>query len=204
MFSSKQTSWTMVSVSVCLTPEKTCANSALDEVGTRRAYRRAVTLTTQHDKVAVIAMNQTCVKLPFHRAAAAFATVLIGILCADPASADGHRARLSRDLADRIATGAPGSTDVILIGNAERIRSVAARYGANLKKTLRTGAVLEVTSGQLDALSQDPDVAQVSGDVAVTRMMAVTPQAGGADQVWSGGGEGVPGFNGPRVRDVGD
>ena len=55
-----------------------------------------------------------------------------------------------------------------------------------MKKRLRSGAVLEVTGGQLDAISQDPDVDHVAGDVPVRRMMAVTTQATGADQVWGG------------------
>ena len=46
--------------------------------------------------------------------------------------------------------------------------------------------MLEVTAGQLDALSQDADVDHLSGDVPVVRMVAVTTEAIGADQVWAG------------------
>ena len=72
------------------------------------------------------------------------------------------------------------------------------RKSATVKKVLRHGAVLEVTGGQLDALSQDPDVAHLSGDVAVSRM-SVTAQAIGADQVWSGWLEGIAGATGRGI-----
>ena len=72
-----------------------------------------------------------------------------------------------------------------MTGTDEQVRTLAARYGATVKKSLRGGAVLEVTAGQLDALSQDPDVDHLSGDVPVQRGWAVTTEATGADQVWA-------------------
>ena len=78
-------------------------------------------------------------------------------LVAVPASAAPHKARLSRDLADRVAAGREEPTSVIVSGTPDLVQALVARYGARLKKSLRGGAVLEVTGGQLTALSQDPD-----------------------------------------------
>ncbi|MCA1558754.1 MAG: S8 family peptidase [Acidobacteria bacterium] len=103
-----------------------------------------------------------------------------------PAQAGPHRARLSGDLAERLAQGRDEPTSVIVSGSRHEIEALAARHGARLKKLLRDGAVLEVTGGQLDALSQDADVDHLSGDVPVHRMMSVTTAAVGADQVWIG------------------
>src|SRR4051812_6584688 len=114
-----------------------------------------------------------------------------------PAYAAPHRARLSRDLADRVAAGREDSTSVIVSGTPETVQELAARYGARIKKSLRGGAVLEVTGGQLTALSQDPDVDHASGDVRVQRTMAVTTESTGATQVW--GGNGLPGFTGRGI-----
>ena len=90
---------------------------------------------------------------------------LVGLV-SRPASAAPHGARLSRDLADRVAAGREDSTSVIVSGTPDTVQGLAARYGARIKKSLRGGAVLEVTGGQLAALSQDPDVDHASGDVA--------------------------------------
>ena len=108
-------------------------------------------------------------------------------LLSAPAEAGPHRARLSRDLADRIAAGSNESSKVIVSGSPEQVRTIAARYGAQVKKSLRGGAVLEVTGGQLAALSEDADVDHASGDVRVQRTMAVTTESIGATQVWGSG-----------------
>src|SRR5436309_5273920 len=130
---------------------------------------------------------------PGHPSKRLLVGVLVCVCCGggtvtgvSPASAAAHRARLSRDLADRLAARDERATDVIVNGSAETVNAIAARYGAHVKKRLQSGAVLEVTGGQLDAISQDPDVDHVAGDVPVRRMMAVTTVATGADQAWAG------------------
>ncbi len=78
------------------------------------------------------------------------------------------------------------------------MRTLATRYGAVLKKSLRGGAVLELTGGQLEALSDDPSVDHLSGDARVQRM-SVTNEATGATQVWSG----IAGLGGYTGRGIG-
>ncbi len=109
-----------------------------------------------------------------------------------------RRARLSRDLSERLAVRADAPVDVIVTAGETEVDTLATRYGARVKKRLRNGAVLEVTGGQLADLSEDADVAAVAGDVPV-RTMSVTTTAIGADQVWSGAAAGPRGFSGRGV-----
>jgi subtilisin family serine protease len=108
------------------------------------------------------------------------------LVSAMPAVAQSHRARLSQDLAEHLSARREASVRVIVRGGEADLQDLATRYGAQVVKTLRDGAVLEVTGGQLAALAEDPDVAHLSGDATVTRMMAVTAASTGADQVWAG------------------
>src|SRR5262245_42979550 len=94
-----------------------------------------------------------------------------------------HRARLSRDLADRIRQRVEAPSEIIVSAADGAIDQLVARYGARLKKRLAGGAVLEATGGQLDAIAQDPDVDHLAGNAIVRRMMADTTEATGADQV---------------------
>jgi len=98
-----------------------------------------------------------------------------------------HRARLSADLADHLATGSP-SIDVIVDGDGPMVDAIAARYNLVVKRRMKHGAVLRVNAGQLDALQRDADVDHLSGDVAIRSSMAVTNVSIGADQVWAGDG----------------
>ena len=68
------------------------------------------------------------------------------------AAAQGRHARLSRDLAARIASGDQGVTRVIVEGAGDQLQAIATRYGARVLKVLRRTAVLEVNGGQLDGL----------------------------------------------------
>lgn len=113
-----------------------------------------------------------------------------------PAQAGPHRARLSRDLADRIAAGGAGTAEVIVSGTPEQLRALAERHGARVTKSLHEGAVLQVPASELGSFSEDPDVDHASGDVPVQRAMAVTTEATGATQVWDGG---LKGFTGRGV-----
>ena len=109
-----------------------------------------------------------------------------------------HRARLSGDIAERLAKRVEASTPIIVSADDARVDALVARYGVSLKKRLAGAAVLEATGGQIDALSQDPDVAHIAGDAKVFRQMAVTTEATGADQVWNGF-DGLRGLTGRNV-----
>src|SRR4051812_6405388 len=102
-----------------------------------------------------------------------------------PAEAARH-ARLDADLEQQLTAGAQ-SIDVIVHGSRASVALLAARYGLTVKRYLSSGAVLSVTAGQLDALSQDPDVDHLSTD-ALVRSSNLTTESIGADQAWQGVG----------------
>lgn len=103
-------------------------------------------------------------------------------LCA-PAEA-AHRARLGADLERTLATGSQ-SIDVIVHGNRAEVDALARRYNLRVRRYLKSGAVIGVNAGQLDALSRDEAVDHLSADAAVRSSSLVTESIG-ADQVWAG------------------
>ena len=127
------------------------------------------------------------------------ALVALSFVAASAEAAGSHRATLSKDLAERLAAGDQSAARVIVTGTPQQIQILAQRYGAQIKKQLRNGAVLEVSGGQLDALSQDDDVSHISSDAPVRRMMAVTGTAIGADQLWASAFTGTRGYTGRGV-----
>ena len=123
------------------------------------------------------------------RATAATMSVLALLVfgAALPAAAQGHRARVSADLADHLTAGSQ-NIDVIVHGTPAEVAAIAKRYNVKITKNLETGAVLHVNAGQLDALQQDPDVDHLSGDIRIQSSSDVTAESIGADQVWAGTG----------------
>ena len=103
---------------------------------------------------------------------------------ASPAIAQ-HRARLSTDLADRLATG-DQDIDVIVHGSRTDLDALATRYNLRVKRYLRSGGVLRINAGQLSALQDDASVDHLSSDAPVRSSVDVTRATIGADQVWSG------------------
>ncbi len=120
-------------------------------------------------------------------------------LSAAPIEARQHRARLSKDLADRLTARVASPVDVIVTASEDQAQELTARHGAQIKKRMRGAVVLEVTGEQLESLSADTTVVSISGDIAV-RSMGMTAESIGADQVWQGGAlEGLQGYSGRGV-----
>jgi serine protease AprX len=112
------------------------------------------------------------------------AGVLLG---AADAHAQGRRARVSSDLAERIDAGDAGATTVIVTGTDAQLGQLVARHRLGVVKRLATGAVLEVPAGALAAVAADPNVDQLSSNYAIRSQMAVTNQTIGADLTQEGG-----------------
>jgi serine protease AprX len=110
------------------------------------------------------------------------AGALLSVTCVAPVAA--ARARLSADLIDHKRAGS-AAIDVIVHGTKAEVAALAARYNLRVKKSLKSGAVFQVTAGQLDALEQDGDIDHLSGDARI-RASDVAIQTIGADQVWAG------------------
>ena len=103
--------------------------------------------------------------LPSLVAVALLATCSLELEAAGPRGAG--RARLSRDLADRLGSGRSRAVRVIVSGDDARIERLAARHGARIAKRLEGAAVLEIAERTLDAMSDDEETAHLSGDVPV-------------------------------------
>src|SRR5688572_12169552 len=118
---------------------------------------------------------------------------------APEANAQGKRASLSEDLAQKLRDGDFEGTTVIFTGTQARVDDVAARHGLRITKRLKSGAVLEVPAHRLEALATDSAVDHLSGNHPMRSQMTVTNQAIGADQVHAGLAAGIPGLTGAGV-----
>ena len=127
---------------------------------------------------------------------AASAAVLV--LAASTALLAAPPERLSQDLKAALERGSADRFDVIVQGSAAEVDAAASRYG-ELKKRLRTGAVLGVSRAALAAMAGDASLGHVAGDAPVQSMMAVENEAVGADQVQAGAIAGVQALTGRGV-----
>ena len=91
-----------------------------------------------------------------------------------PARAE-HRARLSAELSDHLAAGSQ-SIDVIVHGDRATVDALAKRYNVEVKRYLRSGAVLQVNAGQLAAIRQDETIDHLSGDTRIRSIADVTAE----------------------------
>jgi serine protease AprX len=97
-----------------------------------------------------------------------------------------HRARLSADLADRMAGGSQ-AIDVIVHGDQLEVEALAKSVNVPVKRILKKGgAVLRLNAGQLAALQADPAVEHLSSDARIHSVAEVTALSIGADQAWAG------------------
>ncbi|HEY6362518.1 MAG TPA: S8 family serine peptidase, partial [Vicinamibacterales bacterium] len=114
------------------------------------------------------------------------------------AAAEGRHARLSDDLVQRLRAGDTARHTVIVTGSAAQVSAIAQRHRLTVRRWLKTGALLDVPEGALEALAQDGGVDQLSGNHRLSSQMTVTNTAIGADQVWEGL-DGIPGVSGEGV-----
>ena len=97
-----------------------------------------------------------------------------------------RHARLSADLQHAVASGDLSGRTIIVTANRGRVQKLVRRHGLELVKWLKSGAVLQVPEGALEALADDELLDQASGDHVVRGSMDVTKLAVGADQAWDG------------------
>jgi serine protease AprX len=131
------------------------------------------------------------------RSPALVAVAACVLAAAAPAEAQGRRARLSEDLSVQVAAGS-STIDVIVHGTRADVDALARKYNLRVKRYMRSGAVLRVTAGQLEALQQDETQEHLSADVPIRSIADVTAETIGADQVWAGS-ESVPALSGAGV-----
>ena len=79
-----------------------------------------------------------------------------------------ERARLSKGVSDHLASGSRVPLDLIVRGSADEVDALAARQGLSIKRRLQSGAVLQASAAQIEALRDDPAVDHLSADVKVS------------------------------------
>src|SRR6188508_1928191 len=98
-------------------------------------------------------MNKKTIRIGIGRSlrtcASLSALILVVVLVLpQDAQAGPRRARVSRDVADRLAQRVEASSDVIVAAPEAAVDQLAVRYGARVKRRITGGAVFEVTGGQ--------------------------------------------------------
>jgi len=104
------------------------------------------------------------VLLTFIAAAAGFAVVRQVQRYDDAAN---QPASLSTDLAAYMAAHSRVPARVIVNGTEKQLRDLASRHGLPILRVLEGQGVLAANSAQLDLLSREPGIGQLSGDLPV-------------------------------------
>src|SRR5689334_14482836 len=115
-----------------------------------------------------------------------------------------HRASLSDDLRAFEASHSTTPVRVIAHGGHD-LAAIAARNGVHVVRTLDAAAVVEANAAQITALSAEPGIEHLSGDLPVGHFMTVSTKATLADQTRAGksggllGLGGIPGLTGQGI-----
>jgi serine protease AprX len=134
------------------------------------------------------------------RTTAAFAVAVVSLMAGLVSSVSGqHGPTLSQDLAAHPA-GQHGHR-VIVQADPGALASLRGRGLGVLRRQVQGAVAMEVSDEQLAALSRNPALAHISGDLRVFGDMAVTNKVTGASSVWQGTGGllgigSIPGYNG--------
>src|SRR5262245_4609638 len=78
-----------------------------------------------------------------------------------------RHAHLSADLVARKAARPHARASVIVHGSPETVKRIAARHRLRILRMLEHDAVLEANGAEIAALSADPEVDHLSGDLPV-------------------------------------
>src|SRR4051812_43075689 len=92
------------------------------------------------------------------------AALAAAVPAAASGGANGHRARVSADLADHLNAGSQ-TIRVIVHGTRSEVDALAARYNLRIGRYLTSGAVFIVNAGQLEAMRDDDTQDHLSGDI---------------------------------------
>ena len=99
--------------------------------------------------------------------------------------------------ADLLLPRAPGQrVRVIVQGDEPALTSLRGRLGSFLRRNVEGGVALELTQQQFEALSQDPSLSHISGDLPVMSDMGLTNKITKAAEVWVGTSGGLLGLGG--------
>src|SRR5665647_928076 len=126
-------------------------------------------------------MITDCVRRTRLRVLAA-ALALVAVAWPSAASADGHRARMTREVTAHLSHNESQTIDVIVALPQSVVTRLARDYGVTVKDIIEgAGTVLTVRPSQLNLLANDAQVSDISLDGKVYGRMALTTQVTGAD-----------------------
>jgi serine protease AprX len=137
------------------------------------------------------------------RTTAPFAVAVLTLMAALASSVSGqHGPTLSHDLTTHPA-GHRGHR-IIVQADPGALSSLRGRGLGVLRRQMHGAVAMEVSDAQLEALSRNPAIAHISGDLRVFSDMAVTNKVTGASSVWQGtsgllGIGGTAGYNGSGI-----
>src|SRR5205823_6246926 len=132
-----------------------------------------------------------------------FGASLVALLAALAVSVSGqHGPTLSPDLAAHPA-GHRGHR-IIVQADPSALAALRGHGLGVLRRQVQGALAMEVSGEQLEALSRNPAIAHISGDLRVFGDMAVTNKVTGASTVWQGtsgllGIGGTPGYRGSGI-----
>jgi serine protease AprX len=135
------------------------------------------------------------------RTAAPVGFAVAALLAVLAASVSGQRGpTLSHDLAAH-PTGHRGHR-IIVQADPGALASLPGRGLGMLRRQLQGAVAMDVSDEQLEALSRNPAIAHISGDLRVFGDMAITNKVTGASSVWQGTSSllgGTPGYTGTGI-----
>src|SRR5260370_16079304 len=105
-----------------------------------------------------------------------------------------HRAHLSDDLVRHLAQHTTGRARVIVRGDQATLDDLAARHHLQIVGRLQHGVVLEANSAELDRLTKEDVLDNLSGDLPVRTWMSVSNKSTAADQTRAGYAGGLLGL----------
>ncbi len=125
----------------------------------------------------------------------AFVCVLGG---AESAPAQGHQARVSRDLQAWLDGNPDGTARVVIDGGATTRNRLKAKHRLTAVKAQRYTSVYDLTANDIRRVRRDAAIDHLALDTPVGSAMATSIVATGAGQVWTGV-DGLPGADGRGI-----
>jgi serine protease AprX len=127
----------------------------------------------------------------------ALVLVAIACICTNWSAAPSAQRRGPTVSADLVALRGTGQRiRVIVQGETSTLSGLRGRLGALVRREVEGGLALELTPQQFDALSKDPSISHLSGDLPVAADMAITNKVTGASSLWQGTSGGLLGLGG--------
>ncbi len=121
---------------------------------------------------------------------------IVGFVPARTAVHAQHRPALSRDLLNFKASQSRAPTRVILHGDPAEGEALSARHHVRVVRRLSHEIVVEATPAQVEELAADSTSPDMSGDLPVADLMAVSNKSTAADLVRAGKAGGLLGLGG--------